>query len=98
MTSSSPRLTPVLGTSSEVRAMFVGVIKGLEDLRQDMTKRLDRVEERTQQGLERLRDELTVVKPQARNEKRSGPADLEHQSVPGGELGSSNQGVRRKRH
>ena len=39
---------------------------GLEELRRDMTKRLDQVDERAQQGRENLRDELTHVKSQAR--------------------------------
>ena len=39
---------------------------GLEELRRDMTKRIDRVEERAHRGQEKLRDELTRVKLQAR--------------------------------
>ena len=46
--------------------MFTGVLTGLEELRRDMTKRIDRVEERAHQGQEKLRDELTHVKSQAR--------------------------------
>ena len=46
--------------------MFAGVIPGFEELRRDMTKRIDRVEERAHQGQEKLRDELTNVKSQAR--------------------------------
>ena len=46
--------------------MFAGVMTGLEELRRDMTKRMDRVEERAHQGQENLRDELTHVKSQAR--------------------------------
>ena len=39
---------------------------GLEELRRDMTKRIDQVDERAHQGRENLRDELTHVKSQAR--------------------------------
>ena len=39
---------------------------GLEELRPDMTKRIDRVEERAHQVHDKLRDELTQVKSQAR--------------------------------
>ena len=46
--------------------MFAGVIPGFEELRRDMAKRIDRVEERAHQGQEKLRDELTNVKSQAR--------------------------------
>ena len=42
---------------------------GLEGLRRDMTKRINRVEERAQQGQEKLRDELTDVKSQARTDQ-----------------------------
>ena len=54
LTSSSLGLTPVLGTARDVRGMFANVRTGLEELRSNMTKRIDRVEERAQQGLERL--------------------------------------------
>ena len=46
--------------------MFAGVMTGLEELRRDMTKRIDLVEEKAHQGQEKLRDELTNVKSQAR--------------------------------
>ena len=46
--------------------MFAGVLTGLEELRRDMTNRIDRVEERAHRGQEKLRDELTHVKSQAR--------------------------------
>ena len=39
---------------------------GLEELRRAMTKKIDRVKERAQQGQEKLRNELTDVKSQAR--------------------------------
>ena len=42
---------------------------GLEELRWVMIKRIDRVEERAQQGHEKLRDELTNVKSQARTDQ-----------------------------
>ena len=67
LTSSSLGLTPVLGMASYVSDMFAGIMTGIEELRQDMTKRIDRVEERAQQGHERLRDELTDAKTQARS-------------------------------
>ena len=40
LTSSSLCLTPVLGTASDVRGMFAKVMTGLEELQQDMTKKL----------------------------------------------------------
>ena len=43
--------------------MFAGVMTGLKELRRDMTKRIDQVEERAHQ---KLRDELTNVKSHAR--------------------------------
>ena len=49
--------------------MFAGVMTGLEELRQDLTKMIDRVEESAQQGHERLRDELADAKSQARSEQ-----------------------------
>ena len=49
--------------------MFAGLMTGLEELRWDMTKKIDRVEERDHQGQEKLRDELTNVKSQARVEQ-----------------------------
>ena len=41
----------------------------LEELRQDMMKRIDRVEERVQQGHEGLKDELADATLQARSEQ-----------------------------
>ena len=46
--------------------MFAGVMTGLEEPRRDMTMRIDRVEERAHRGQEKIRDELTNVKSQAR--------------------------------
>ena len=46
--------------------MFAGVMTGLQELRRNMTKRIDRVEKRAHQGQDKLRDELTNVKSQAR--------------------------------
>ena len=46
--------------------MFAGVMNGLDELRWDMTKRIDQVDERAHKGQENLRDELTHVKSQAR--------------------------------
>ena len=58
LTSSFLGLTTVLGSASDMRGRFVDVLTGLEEMRQDMTKRIDRVEGRAQQGHERLREEL----------------------------------------
>ena len=66
LTSSSLGLTATSGTAGEISEMFAGVMTGLEELRRDMTKRMDRIEERAHQGHESLRDELTHVKLQAR--------------------------------
>ena len=66
LTSSSMGLTPTLGAPGDIRDMFAGVMTGLEELRRDMTKRIDQVDERAHQGRENLRDELTHVKSQAR--------------------------------
>ena len=66
LTSSSLGLTPTSETAVEISERFAGVMTGLEKLRRDMTKRIDRVEERAHQGQESLRDELTHVKSQAR--------------------------------
>ena len=66
LTSSSLGLTPALGAAGDISDMFAGVMTGLEELRRVMTKRIDQVEERAHQGLEKLRDELTHVKSQAR--------------------------------
>ena len=66
LTSSSLGLTPALGAAGDISDMFAGVMAGLEELRRDMTKRIDRVEERAHQGQEKLRDELTHVMSQAR--------------------------------
>ena len=47
LTSSSVGLTPVSGAAGAISDMFAGgVMTGLEELRRDMTKRIDRVEER----------------------------------------------------
>ena len=48
----------MLGTPGDVSDVFAGVMKGLEDLRRGPTKRIDRVEERAQQGQEKLRCEV----------------------------------------
>ena len=45
LTSSSQGLTTVLGSASDMRGMFADVMTGLDELRQDMTKRIDGVEE-----------------------------------------------------
>ena len=69
LTTSSLGLTTVLGTAGDLSDMFAGVMTGLEELRHDMNKRMDRVEERAQKGHERLRDELTDAKSQARRDQ-----------------------------
>ena len=69
LTSSSRGLTPALGTAREVSGMFVGVMKSLEELRQDMTKRIDRSQERAQKGHHSLSDELVDAKSQARSDQ-----------------------------
>ena len=66
LTSSSLGLTTPLGAAGDISDMFAGVMTGLDELRPDMTKRIDQVDERTQQGRESSRDELTHVKSQAR--------------------------------
>ena len=66
LTSSSLGLTPTLGAAGDINDMFAGVMTGLDELRRDMTKRIDQVDERAHQGRENLRDELTHVKSQAR--------------------------------
>ena len=66
LTSSSLGLTPPLGATGDISDIFAGVMNGLDELRRDMTKRIDQVDERAHQGRENLRDELTHVKSQAR--------------------------------
>ena len=66
LTSSSLGLTPAMGAAGDISDMFADVMTGLEELRRDMSKRTDRVEERAHQGQEKLRDELTHVKSQTR--------------------------------
>ena len=69
ITTSALGLAPMLGTASDMSGMFAGVMTGLEELRRDMTKKIDRVKERAQQGQEKLRNELTVLKSQARTDQ-----------------------------
>ena len=66
LTSSSLGLTPSFGATGDISDMFAGVMNGLDELRWDMTKRIDQVDERAHKGQENLRDELTHVKSQAR--------------------------------
>ena len=66
LTSSSLGLTPPLGAAGDISDMFAGVMTGLDELRRDMTKIIDQVDERAHQGRENLRDELTHKKSQAR--------------------------------
>ena len=62
-------LTPVFGTTSDVSGMFASVMTSLEELQQDMTERIDGVEERAQQGHQMLRDELADRNLQARSDQ-----------------------------
>ena len=66
LTSSSLGLTPSFGATGDISDMFTGVMNGLDELRRDMTKRIDQVDERAHQGRENLRDKLTHAKSQAR--------------------------------
>ena len=66
LTSSSLGLTPVTGAAGDISDIFAVVRTGLEELQRDMTKRIDRVEEKAHQGQQKLRVELTNVKSQAR--------------------------------
>ena len=66
LTSSSLGLTPSFGATGDISDMFAGVMNGLDELRRDMTKRIDQVDERAHQGRQNLRDELTHAKSQAR--------------------------------
>ena len=66
LTSSTLGLTPSFGATGDISDMFTGVMNGLDELRRDMTKRIDQVDERAHKGQENLRDELTHVKSQAR--------------------------------
>ena len=66
LNSSSLGLTPVLGTAGDKGDIFAGVMTGLDEPPQDMTRRIDRVEKKAQNGQERLREKLTDVKSQAR--------------------------------
>ena len=66
LTSSSLGLTPSFGATGDISDMFAGVMNGLDELRRDMTKRIDQVDERAHQDRENLRDELTHAKSQAR--------------------------------
>ena len=55
-----------MGAAGDISDMYAGVMTGLEELRRDMTKRIDQVDERAHQGRENLQDELTHVMSQAR--------------------------------
>ena len=66
LTSSSLGLTPSFGATGDIGDMFADVMNGLDELRRDLTKIIDQVDERAQQGRENLRYELTHVKSQAR--------------------------------
>ena len=51
LTSSSLGFTPVLGTAGDLSDMFAGIRAGFDELRHDMTKRMDRVEKRAQKTM-----------------------------------------------
>ena len=46
LTSSSLKLTPPLGAAGDISDMFAGAMTGMDELRRDMTKRIDQVDER----------------------------------------------------
>ena len=71
LTSSTLGLTPSFGATGDISDMFAGVMNGLDELRRDMTRRIDQVDERAHKGQENLRDELTHVKSQARVDQPS---------------------------
>ena len=75
--------------------MFVGVMTGLEELRHDMTKRMDRSEEKARKGHESLRDEMTYVKSEARNYQVQLIRDTDQFLAR--KFGTGKQGVTRKR-
>ena len=50
LTSSSLGLTPTLGAAGDISDMFAGIMTGLEELRRDMIKRIDQVDERAHPG------------------------------------------------
>ena len=54
LTSSSLGLTAPLGASGDISDMFAGIMIGLDELRRDMTKRIDQVDERAHQGYDKL--------------------------------------------
>ena len=66
LTSSTLGLAPSFGATGDISDLFAGVMNGLDELRRDMTKRTDQVDERAHKDQENLRDELTHVKLQAR--------------------------------
>ena len=66
LTSSSLGLTPPLGATGDISDMLAGVMNGLDELRRNMTKRIDQLDGRAHQGQENLRDELTQMRSQAR--------------------------------
>ena len=63
--SSSLVLAPLLGSASDVRGIFADSTTGLEEMRQDKTKKIERVDERAQQGHERVMDKLANTKSKA---------------------------------
>ena len=66
LVSSSLDLTPGLSSASDVRGTFAEVMKDLGELLKDMTKIINRVEVRAQQGHERLRDKQANPNSQAK--------------------------------
>ena len=95
LTSSSLGLTPPFGATGDISEMFAGVMKGLDELRRDVTKRIDQVDKRAHQGRENLRDELTQVKSQARVDQAQLIRNTDQCLAES--LASGKQGVRGKR-
>ena len=59
----------MLGTISDASGIVASAMTGLEELRQDVTERFEREEERAQQGHQLLKDELAGANLQARRDE-----------------------------
>ena len=86
---------PAFGATGDVSDIFAGVMNDLDELRRDMTKRIDQVDERAHQGRENLRDELTHMKSQARVDQAQLIRNTDQCLAES--LGTGKQGVRGKR-
>ena len=60
--SSSLGLSALLSSAIDVRGLCADVMTGLKELRQDMKKKIDRLEEKARKGREKLRDDLADAK------------------------------------